>query len=285
MKIFHCKDLTEDKNNDSIYGKELVVKEPTKETMEAYQRTLDELDKIYDEEHKSSVPSWLWKMGLAVIGVGFIIILIFITEGKSLYAKVPWLLWVGIAFSSLLIFYFLDLFRSIKRHSSDEYDLLDDRADALERRMYAEMEIPTQSAKKIDVLSFSYKVKGKRLKLYKSKFLKKLCHPESLIAYREKNTLYLCDLTGRCAVPLSSVKSIKKIKKYFNMSTLNWNKEESPNSKKFYKSGLRIGRGDKIYFTKAYVLTADIDGEEWRIYFPCYELKALERLTGITVEE
>ncbi len=285
MKIFYCKDLTEDKKNDSIYGKELVVKEPTNETMEAYQRTLDELDKIYDEEHKSSVPSWLWKMGLAVIGVGFIIILVFISVGKSLYAKVPWLFWVGIAFSSLLIFYFLDLFRSMKRHSSDEYDLLDDRADALERRMYAEMEIPTQSAKKIDVLSFSYKVKGKRLKLYKSKFLKKLCHPESLIAYREKNTLYLCDLTGRCAVPLSSVKSIKKIKKYFNMSTLNWNKEESPNSKKFYKSGLRIGRGDKIYFTKAYVLTADIDGEEWRIYFPCYELKALERLTGITVEE
>lgn len=49
----------------------------------------------------------------------------------------------------------------------------------------------------------------------------------------------------------------------------------------------KLSEGDNglIYCKPYYILELDRAGERWGIYFPCYELPAFERATGLTAEE
>ena len=61
----------------------------------------------------------------------------------------------------------------------------------------------------------------------------------------------------------------------------NWYKELVPQDKAYKLTVNNLGW---VITRKYYILTVEHAGQEWGIYFPCYELSAIESLTGIKAE-
>ena len=84
--------------------------------------------------------------------------------------------------------------------------------------------------------------------------------------FSDTNCLYIANLEGKYAFPLSSLVSIHTVKKRIRIA--GWNKE--------------IGFKQGVY--KQYKLEVYHDGVSLGIYIPCYELPIFEELTGLKAE-
>lgn len=83
--------------------------------------------------------------------------------------------------------------------------------------------------------------------------------------------------------PSDALRGIRKVSKRIRIE--GWNKEEPCNQGRYKAYKLSEGDNGLIYCKPYYILELDRAGERWGIYFPCYELPAFERATGLTAEE
>lgn len=285
MKIFYGYDLTENKKNKTKLGGEFIVKKPNADTVKRFNGYHAELDKKMD---RAMLPTWLSIALTVATAIGIIILQVMAKKDethsfKLAYSQMPWLFWIAVAFIlSGIASVLFTIFRAKRVFSSEEYDRIYSKICNLEKVILSETEVP-DTAVNTDILEVKYKTKNGKIKFIKDKKTKALCRARNFAAYSDGKCLYLTDITGKYAFPLASVKGIKKVKKHF--TAFDWNKDESPLDAPYKGTGVKIGKNGFTAFKISYALTFDINDEEWRIYFPCYELKALERLTGITVEE
>lgn len=98
-------------------------------------------------------------------------------------------------------------------------------------------------------------------------------------AYVSKDTLYLVGLEKKYAFALSSLRTIRTVKKTVFLPY--WHKELVPQDKA-YK--LNVNNMGWVITGRYHILTLEHNCEEWGIYFPCYELSAMEALTRLHAE-
>ena len=101
-------------------------------------------------------------------------------------------------------------------------------------------------------------------------------------AYRDNENLYLTNCNGKYAFPLSSLSSIRTVKKHTVIKE--WHKEE-PYDKGIYKPyHMSIDKFGCLNCNSYYILEAVHNTETYGIYIPCYELPVFEELTGLRAE-
>lgn len=287
MKPFIGIDITENKKNDEINGKEFVAQETSKALYEAYDKATDEVGGF---SLKAKLPL-LYRIihsltGVVAAGItaGFLEAVMEVDGLKSIskiYENAAGMIWLCVA--CWIAFGLMTYFgrQKVKKIAeSDEYNHSQSKAESLSNTIYAELGIPPQ-APFVDILSFQYKIKDGEIKP-KGKEAKTV--PFINIAFRihsDSENLYLTEMENKYAFSFSEIKGIKMIKERGFIQA--WNKDVAFN-KGEYKQ-YKITKNDYGYYFKQYcILELDHNGEIWQIYFPDYELPVFEQLTGLKAE-
>ncbi len=287
MKPFLGINLTNDKKNEKINGEEFIVAKPSLSLTESLESSSENVEETI-EKSKLPLPirigHWICGAVGALVAIGILKALggeDGITLGEA-YQNASWLFWLGGA--CLVVWTLLKLISMRKEktvleteESSQAFNHLNKTCEAI----FSDLKIP-QDSKEVDILSFFYKVKGDNIKVCEkglqiAPYLNSIFH-----IFSDSENLYLANLEGKYAIPLSQKNSIKSFKKTIRI--LEWNKDEEFD-KGIYKQYKLIEDNYGCIICKSYhILEFKHENELWGIYFPCYELPVIEEITGLKAE-
>jgi len=286
MKPFIGIDITENKNNEEINGKEFVVQTASAVLLEAYNKASEEIDgfckKVIMPLPVRIVYGALGFVAM-VVTAGFVKAIVKNDDISFIdaYRNAPVMFWIGIA--AWILFWVISVFYNRKGKAmakSDEFNHAQTKTLSIINSIYAELDVPAQ-APFVDILSFQYKIKDGKLKP-KNKEGKTV--PFINIAFKIHNDgqrLYLTETENKYAFELSALKGIKVIKEKGFIQ--NWNKE-IPFDDPAYEQYKITNNDHGIYFKKYCILELEHNGEIWEIYFPDYDLPIVEQATGLKAE-
>ncbi len=284
MKPFLGIDLTENKQNDQANGKEFIVAAPSPAMQQALDASMGKAD---DTEARAKLPLPI-RIVQYICGILGLLLFGGLVKGVSevsfalAYQNAGWLFWL--CGGCLAVWAVLKLWSSTKEKQvlgSEESTQVLSNLESISQSIYTELAVPADAAE-VDILSFFYKSKDGQIKpCEKGMQLARFMNPEFKI-YKDAEKLYLTNLAGKYAFPLSSLKAIRTVNKNGNVIT--WNKVAATSEGRFKPYKLTVDNYGRIHFKSYYILELTHDGEEWGIYIPCYELPVLEQLTGLKAE-
>ncbi len=280
MKIFFGTDLTLDKNNDRMDGEDFIVERLPEWQEKALENSADVLDEL---QKKAKLPPLLRTLyhacGFAAIVLG-VSIFRALTEIplKTAYANAPVLFWlvpIAAAIWGGLAFVAHRHKQSVEQ--SEEAKIALQKSEALMQKCYDTLGVPKDAAD-VDVLCGQYRVKDGKI-VHKSIASYTFINTE-LKVFVQNGALCFADINQAFAIPQEALLSIHTVNKTVSLPT--WNKKtrigEAPYDK--YKiSATRYGYSSKPYYA---LCIRTETGEDYELYFPCYELPIIQSLTGLS---
>ncbi len=284
MKPFLGIDLTENRKNDQPNGTELIAATPSPAMQQALETSMGKADDA-EARAKLPLPILIVQYACGILGViifGSLLRGISEVSFAQAYKNAGWLFWLcGGCLALWALLKFWSTRKETKVLGSEESTHVLSNLENISNSIYTELGVPTD-ASEVDILSFFYKNKDGQIKICEKGIqLAKFMNPAFKI-YKDADNLYLTNLTGKHAFPLSSLKAIRKINKNGNVIT--WNKVAATTEGRFKQYKLTVDNYGRIHFKNYYILELTHNGEEWGIYIPCYELPALEYYTGLKAE-
>ncbi len=286
MKPMFC----EEKDSGIINGKEFLAATASEEDLKVYEQVLKQTEETIDA---ATLPFYLeiikllGKMACIVGAAAFL--------KELISAK-----WdIGIAFLEKPIIPLISILGGVawyaisnlekkkyqKLESDDCEETVQDNIlqdlDNIFKKIFGEMGVP-EEANYTEVLAFKYIEKDGKIapKASMSDFSEYM-NMEKLM-FSDGENLCFAETDGKYAIPLSSLKCIRTIKK--RIAVPMWNKDESF-KKGIYKQYKLTSNNIGMIFMKYYhILEFDYEDDTWGIYFPCYELPEYEKLTGLKAE-
>ncbi|MBR6647192.1 MAG: hypothetical protein IKL09_06730 [Clostridia bacterium] len=265
MKPFLGIDLTENKKNKQINGQEFLVQKTSAALTSTLEASSAEAEKTVDS---SKLPLPL-RIIQYVCGIAALLIAGGILEAdislQEAYNSAPWFFWItGMCAVIWLILWLCGKQKAKTVLGTDESAQTFSHLEGTENAIYQELSVP-DNAKDVDVLLFHYKLKNGEISMQTFQYF----NPEFKIFSDDKN-LYLANLEGKYAFPLSSVVKIHTVKKHIRI--LGWNKEEKCNKGIYKQYKLTTDSYGYVHCKQYHILELNHQGESVGIYFPCYEL-------------
>lgn len=287
MKPFLGIDLTTNKKNKEINGKEFLITKTSDSMSQSFDSSYEKAEETIQQ---SELPLCL-RIGQWVFGIIGVSILLGILKGlgeedgftlTEMYKNVSWLFWLcGIC---ILIWGILTFLSSRKEKSvldSDEANRAFSNIDNVCEGIFSELSVPTE-AKDVDILSFFYKMKNDDIKVCEKGIQIAPYLTLTFKIFVDSENLYIADLEGKYAFPLSSLISIKTVKKHIH--TDGWNKDEAFDEGIYKQYKITEDNAGCIHCKGYHILEISNDDEKWGIYFPNYELPIFEELTGLKAD-
>lgn len=285
MKPFLGIDLTLDKKNEQPNGEAFLVASPSAAMAQSFENSMDKAEQTVES---AKLPLVLRIIQTICFCVGMIFALglvralgeVTIVEA---YRNAPWVVWItGVCLS---IWGILKIISKIKEKSvmgTEESTRAISHLEGVSNAVYAELAVP-DTAKAVDILFFYYKNRDGQIKvLEKGLQITQYFNPEFRI-FKDEENLYLANLEGKYAFPLSALKTIHTVKKHIRI--LSWNKDEQLNKGIYKQYKLTTDNYGCVHAKCYHILEVDHSGESFGIYFPCYELPIFAELTGLTPQE
>ena len=275
MKPFLGIDLTTDRKNDQFNGTEFLVQTPSA----ALANTLEDSSEKVEKTIETAKLPLLFRIIQFVCGIAALIITSGILKADvSLaeeYHNAPWLYWTaGICAVVWLIIWLSSKQKAKTILKTEESEQTFSHLEGTANAIYNELSVPND-AKDVDILSFFYKIKNGEMKPVEKAFATHF-NLEFKIFTDEEN-LYLANLEGKYAFPLSSIIKVHTVKKRIRI--VGWNKEEKFNKGIYKQYKLTEDHYGSIHCNQYHILEINHQGESYGIYFPCYELATLEECT------
>lgn len=278
IKPIFCVDITSNKNNTVLNGSEFIARSVSKQTIEEYDHKRENLEKTIK---KSKLPLWLRIIKLLSGWFSIIVFISCIRPGfKTAFKNAPGLIIIGV-FCGILwaVLHFVSKKKEkqVLKEENAEEQLEELNEDFLS--IEDELNVP-KDAVEIDILSFKYKLKngeirpcaiGMQMTEYFNPIVK---------IYATPDKLHIVDLENVYSFKKSEIKSIITVNKRISVPT--WNKEENPTKGKFKSYKMTVNNFGHVFFKPYYILEIEKDNQTFGIYFPCYELDTIEKLTGLT---
>lgn len=277
MKPFLGIDLTLNKKNEQFNGSEFLIQKTSVALSESLEASTDKAEKTI-EKSKLPLP---FRIAQFVCGIAALLIAggilkadVSLAEG---YHNAPWLFWAaGICAVLWLILWLCGKQKAKSILDTDESTQTFSHLYGVANAVYTELDVP-DDAKDVDILSFFYKIKDGEIKVQeKGMQVFQYLNPEFKIFADEEN-LYLANLEGKYAFPLSSIVKIHTVKKHIRIA--GWNKDEKYNKGIYKQFKLTTDNYGCIHCRQYYILEINRQGESYGIYFPSYELPTLEECT------
>lgn len=284
MKPFLGIDLTTNKKNEQMNGEEFVVARPDLSLTQSLESSSENVEETI-EKSKLPLPMRIGHWICGAVGVLVAIGILKALGGEDsvtlaeAYQNASWLFWLG---GACLVAWALLKLISVRKEknlleaeeSSQVFNHLDKTCDAI----LADLKVP-QDSKEIDILSFFYKVKGDNIKVCEkglqiAPYINPIFH-----IFTDSENLYLANLEGKYAIPLSKIKEIKSIKKTIRI--IEWNKDEEFNKGIYKQYKLSEDNYGCIICKSYHILEFEHNNDLWGIYIPCYELPVIEEITGM----
>lgn len=279
-------DLTNDKKNEQLNGSEFIAAKPSEAMTRALEKALNGADEVYK---KSRLPLILRIIKWICGAVGGIIIAAFIevlVSGdisiKELSLNESGML--CLAGVGIVIWLILEILSRKKEKEVMEKDESSRTLTKLERvtdALFAELNVPAD-AKDVDILSFFYKIKKGDIKAEAKGMQIARYYNFNYKIFADSENFYMANLEEKYAFPLSSLRTIRTVKKHIILYS--WNKEEKYNKGVYKQYKLQMGEDGEVHCNKFHIMEFEHNGELWGIYFPDYELPAFEEITGLIAE-
>ncbi len=273
--------ITQNKKNVQPNGRELIVATVAqKNDVEQVQEKADEL------EAKASLPkSWgiiQWICGLATMMMAAAVISGVAKIGiEQAYKNAPAFFWLLGGFA--VVFIALKIWGAHRNNAvmkSGEVEQFDAKVQEVLGAAYDELGVP-EDALCLDAFVFRYKEKAGKISVCSMGFFDFV--NVEIRAYIKDGALCLADAESVYALPLESLRKIQTVKKIALFH--GWNKELPPTDKSFKPYRVAVNQYESITCKPYYILEAEIRGQTWGVYFPGYELSAVENLTGLHTTE
>lgn len=278
MKPIFCVDITSDKSNETVNGAEFITRSVTKQKLENYETKVENLEQTIE---KSRLPLWLRIVKYLCGILSLMILAATIRAGfDTAMRNAPFLVLSGFFCGILwLVLQFAAKKKEKKVLAEDHAEQQSDEIEVDTNAIREELEVP-QDALDVDVLLFRYKTKGEKITPHAQALQTTVYINLPVKLYATDEEIHLADLEAVYSFKKSELKAITTVNKRIGVP--NWNKEEDPRRGEYkpYKMGVN-NMGD-IFFKPYYILEIERDGQQYGIYFPCYELKFFESLTGMT---
>ncbi len=284
MKPIFGIDITLDKNNENINCDKFISKSISGETKQGFE---EKTEGFNDTVKKSQLPGWIqivkYILGLYAIIVAVGVLRALTSVGiQQAFSNAPVLIISGIVCAAL----WLGLHLYSKKKEKDVFEEMDaeEQVASIEEdvnKIYEELGVP-QNAAAVDILLFKYKEKdGKIIPKTVGMQTCEFFNMEVKIFVRD-GKLHLADVENLYSFDMSRLKSIETINK--STSLLSWNKEIGYDEERYKKHKISVNNLGNIIIKPYHILTLEHNGEEWGLYFPCYELEIFEILTGLKAE-
>ncbi len=288
MKPFLGIDLTTDKKNTKINGTEFLVQLTSDTLAQSHNNSFEQVETRLNE---AKLPLPLRILETTSMTVGVIIVTSLLKafgkdDGVTIsqaYANASWLFWLGGI--CLIIWVILTILSKKKSKSvleSEESLQTFSRLDGVSNAIFNELSVPSES-KEVDVFSFSYKTKNDGIKVCENGMQAAPYFNLIFKAFADSENLYIANLEGKYAFPLSALSSIKTIKKHIRM--VSWNKDERFNKGVYKQYKLTEDNQGSVHCKSYGILEINHNGELWGIYVPCYEIPIFEELTGLKADK
>ena len=284
MKPIFGIDITLDKNNENINCDRFISKSISGETKQGFE---EKTEGFNDTVKKSQLPGWIqivkYILGLYAIIVAVGVLRALTSVGiQQAFSNAPVLIISGIVCAAL----WLGLHLYSKKKEKDVFEEMDaeEQVASIEEdvdKIYEELGVP-QNAAAVDILLFKYKEKdGKIIPKTVGMQTCEFFNMEVKIFVRD-GKLHLADVENLYSFDMSRLKSIETINK--STSLLSWNKQIGYDEERYKKHKISVNNLGNIIIKPYHILTLELNGEEWGLYFPCYELEIFEILTGLKAE-
>lgn len=284
MKPFLGIDVTFNPENEQKNDRDFLAMETPAYLLTNLDKATDRMSKAIK---KSKLPGWLefihWLAGLlgAIFGASFILALFRGNVFKG-FNNAPWVYYIG--FGSIILWVILTVIGT--KHENKVLktpESVKAKEDALASfdTILDYLGVPKDS-EEIDVLSCKYfaDAEGGLPKVYKAPLQSTSFLNLSFRIFKDADTLYLSNPHGKYAFPLKSLRTIRTV---FEDATIpNWQKDHDYDSDKYKIYTITYDKNLDIFHTSPYhILELELNGEIYGIYFPCYEIRTIENLTGL----
>jgi hypothetical protein len=101
--------------------------------------------------------------------------------------------------------------------------------------------------------------------------------------YATLDEVYIADLENVYSFKKSEIKALTTVNKRISVS--NWNKREDPRMGIYIPYKMTVNNLGDIFMKPYYILEIEREGQAYGIYFPCYEIKTVEFLSGLKAGE
>ncbi len=280
MKPVFGTDLTNDKHNESYNADPFVIATPDESTRREFERLGERAEETVK---KSGLPLPLNIAKYVLGGIGAIVLGSTLSAGAEVgFAKAwenaAWLICIGLAcLPAFLALWLYGRYRQKKVMEQDDTQALSHSLDQYAELLRQQLNIPGD-AKNVELLFFRYKEKDGEIRPLSDMPLLNL----TLEAFRTEEHLCFSDLHQTFGFPLSSLIRIATVKK--RVSLISWDKEEPIKSPQYKPYHLTTNDMGFVFCKEYHVLELEQNGEKWGIWFPPYELPAMEALTGLRAE-
>ncbi len=274
-------DTTSNKHNEIPNGSEFIsatASEQARQECETKQEALEQT--VQKSEH----PAWLQIVKL-LCGVFCLIVLSstikvgFATAWKN----APILLVIGALCG--IIWLILQILSKAQKKKVLEDGNAEQQVEEIDKdmeRIYAELNVP-KDALDVDVLIFRYKVKNGEIRP-QAPFPQTTAFINlSVKLFATEDAVSLADLESVYTFDKSELQAITAVNK--RISVIGWNKDEDPRKGIYKPYKMTVNNVGNVFLKPYYILEIDHYGQNFGIYFPCYELEAFERITGLTAKE
>lgn len=282
MKPFLGIDLTENKKNEQPNGDCFLIARPSPATAQAFEQSTKKAEAAVQKSRLSRplrIIQNICGVGGAIVAVGILKALGEVTVTQA-YQNAAGLFWI--AGGLLLVWAVLRLISSQKANAvlkTEESAHAISSLEGVSSAIYTELSVPAK-AREVDLLSFFYKRRGDDIKV-REKGMQLASHLNPVYrVWADSENLYIANLDGKYAFPLSSIRGIRTVKKHITLA--GWNKDDAINKGFFKQFRLSADQYGRIHCRHYHILEVERSGELWGVWFPCYELPVFEILTGRT---
>lgn len=284
MKPFLGIDLTQDKENEQVNGTEFLAVKPSAALAQTLEASTEEAAETV-QNAKVPLPFRIAQYVFGFIALSFIGGLlksdVSLAQG---YQNAPELYWIaGISAVTWLILWLWGLRKSKTVLSADESEQTFSHWEGTANAVFAELGVPDpEETAEVDVLSFFYVIKDGEIKVREKTM--QLFQYNNLIfrLFADEEFLYLVNLEGKFAFPLSSITAIRTVKKHIRL--MSWNKDVAHNKGIYKPYKLTTDNYGCIHCKQYHIVEFNHKGETWGIYIPNYELPAFEAITGLKAQ-
>ena len=282
MKPIFCTDVTVNKNNTEINGKEFITKSIPEEKREMMDERASELQ---NKLAGAQTPGWMVTVksiaGFAALIMAMNLFNVAMEKGFSAIFGENYITGTIICLGAIAIWLYLGREAKNRRKQAE--------ADPETKRMTAELEaeiamsmhemgVP-DDARGMDILVFNYKVKDGEIQPSAPMMMANVFMNFDCKAFDGGDSVCLADGDSVYSFKRSEIKALRKIDS--KITVYSWNKDEAISDPKFAPYSISTNKMGMVSCPYYYLVEIERGGEMHGLYIPCYEAEAIRELFGL----
>ena len=282
MKPIFCTDVTVNKNNTEINGKEFITRSIPEEKREK----MDERASVLQNKLvNAQTPGWMVTVrsiaGFAALVMAMNLFNVAMENGFSAIFGENHVTGTIICLGAIAVWLYLSHEAKNRRKQAEadpEIKRISAEIEVDIAMMMHEMGVP-DNAKSMDILVFNYKVKDGQVMPVAPMMIPNVFMNFECKIFDGGDSVCLADGDSVYSFERSEIKGIRKVDS--KITVYSWNKEEAISDPKFAPYSISTNKMGMVSCPYYYLVEIERGGEIHGLYIPCYEAERIREIFGL----